>query len=75
MNDYENSLNVSSDSKEKKYITNKRKYEVIQIAYQLVKMANHYRCKIFGMEDLTIASSDKSRGRKFNKRKVWDKGT
>ena len=67
LNDYENSLNVSSDSKEKLYITNKRKYEVIQITYQLVKMANHYRCKIFGMEDLNIKSSDKEKGRKFNK--------
>ena len=67
LNDYENSLNVSSDSKEKKYITNKRKYEVIQIAYQLVKMANHYRCKIFGMEDLIIKSSDKEKGKNFNR--------
>lgn len=67
LNDYENSLNVSSDNPKKKYITNKRNYEVIQAAYKLVKLVNHYKCQIFAMEDLSINSSDKSRGRKFNK--------
>ena len=33
LNDYENSLKVSSDSPEKKYIVNKRKFEVIRVGY------------------------------------------
>ena len=67
LNDKENLLNVSSDSPQKKYITNKRKYEIVQIGYDLIKLANHYRCQIFGIEDLNIKSSDKSKGRKLNR--------
>ena len=67
LNDYENSLKVSSDSPEKKYIVNKRKFEIIQIGYELSKLANHFRCEIFSLEDLNIKNSDKSKGRNFNK--------
>ena len=75
LNDKENSLNVSSDSPEKKYITNKRKYEIIQVGYDLIKLANHYRCQIFGIEDLNIKSSDKSKGRRLNRliNNQWNK--
>ena len=67
LNNYENSLKVSSDSLEKKYITSKRKHEIIQIGYELTKLANHFRCEVFSLEELKIASSDKLKGRKFNK--------
>ena len=70
LNDYDNSLKnlgLSSDSKERKYITNKRNYETTQIAYELCKLANHYRCEIFGMEDLNIKSSDLGKGRRTNR--------
>ena len=67
LNDYENSLNVSSNSSEKKYVTNKRKYEVIQIGYELSKLADYFRCEVFGVEDLKIASSNKEKGRNFNR--------
>ena len=67
LNDYENSLHVSSDSPKKKYIVNKRKYEIIQIGYSLIKLANHFRCEIFGIEDLRMKPSDKQKGRKFNR--------
>ena len=67
LNDYENNLKVSSDSPKKKYIVNKRKFEIIEIGYKLTKLANHFRCEVFGIEDLKIASSNKEKGRKFNK--------
>ena len=67
LNDYENSLKVSSDSPDKKYIVNKRKFEVIRVGYELAKLANHFRCEIFSLEDLNIKSSDKSKGRNFNR--------
>ena len=75
LNDYESSLNVSSDSPKKKYITNKRKYEIIQIGIELSKLANHFRCEVFGIEDLKIISSDKSKGRNFNRlvNNQWNK--
>jgi IS605 OrfB family transposase len=67
LNDFDDSLCVSSDSKERKYVTNKRHYECNQIAHSLAKLANHFKCEIFSIEDLTISSPDKCKGRKFNK--------
>ena len=67
LNDYENSLNVSSDSPEKKYVTNKRKYEIVQIGHELSKLASYFRCEIFGIEDLKIKSSNKENGKRLNK--------
>lgn len=67
LNDYENNLKVSPDSQQKKYITNKRKYEITQISYELTKLANHFKCEIFSLEDLKIASSDRLRGKNFNR--------
>ena len=70
LNDYDNSLKglgYDSESKERKYITNKRKYEVIEIAHKLCKIANHYGCQLFTMEDLNIKTEDKEKGRNFNK--------
>ena len=67
LNDYENSLNISSDSPKKKYITNKRKYEIIQIGYELSKLANYFRCEVFGLEDLRIKSTNKEKDKNFNR--------
>ena len=70
LNDYDNSLKgkgYSSQSKERKYISNKRNHEVIQIAHQLSKLANHYRCEVFSLENLNIKQGDKEKGIKFNK--------
>ena len=67
LNDYRNSLAVSSDSKESKYVTNKRKHEVIEIAKELFKLCKHYRCEVFSMEDLSMKSTNLNRGKKFNR--------
>ena len=70
LNDYDDSLKgqgYSSQSKERKYISNKRNHEIIQIAHRLSKIANHYGCEIFSLEDLSIKQGDKGKGRKFNK--------
>ena len=70
LNDYDDSLKglgYSSQSKERKYISNKRNHEVIQIAHRLSKLANHYGCEIFSLEDLNIKQGDKEKGRKLNK--------
>ena len=70
LNDYDNSLKgkgLSSQSKERKYITNKRNYEIIKIVQNLVNTAKHYHCEIVTIEDLTIKSSDKERGKSYNR--------
>ena len=70
LNDYDNSLKglgYSSQSKERKYITNKRNHEVIQIAHRLSRLANHYGCEVFSLEDLNIKQGDIGKGTKLNK--------
>ena len=70
LNDYDDSLKglgYSSQSKERKYISNKRNHEVIQVAHFLSRIANHYGCEVFSLEDLNIKQGDKEKGRKFNK--------
>lgn len=70
LNDYDDSLKeqgYSSQSKERKYISNKRNHEITQIAHQLSKLANHFRCMIFSLEDLNMKQGNKEKGTKFNK--------
>lgn len=78
LNDCDDSLfgkGFASDSKERKHITNKRKYETINISHKLVKIAEHYKCEYFVLEDLSIKSKDNKKGRKFNKKcnNQWDR--
>ena len=78
LNDYDDSLfgkGFSSDSKERKYIANKRKYETINISHKLVKIAEHYKCEYFILEDLTIKPKDKKKGHRLNKmcNNQWDR--
>ena len=58
---------LNSSSKERKYISNKRKHELVEISSYLTSLAYHYHCQIFSMEDLTIKSSNKEKGHKYNK--------
>ena len=70
LNDYDDSLKglgYSSQSKERKYISNKRNHEIIQIAHRLSKLANHFGCEVFSLEDLSIKQGDKEKGTKLNK--------
>ena len=70
LNDYDDSLKgqgYSSQSKERKYISNKRNHEVIQIAHFLSRLANHFGCEVFSLEDLNIKQGDIGKGRKLNK--------
>ena len=70
LNDFDDSLKgkgFSSESKERKYISNKRNYEISDIAHKLERIANHYKCEDFVMEDLTIPSKDNGKGKRFNR--------
>ena len=70
LNDYDDSLKgkgFSSESKERKYISNKRNYEISDIAHKLERIANHYQCEFFVMEDLSIPSKDNGKGKRFNR--------
>lgn len=67
INDYRNSKSVPSDSNFHRYITNKRKHEVIEIAKQLFVLCSHYHCEVFAIEDLNMSAKDTGRGRNYNR--------
>ena len=67
LNDYRDSKSVSSDSDFSKYITNKRKHEIIHVAKDLFNIAKHFHCEVFAAEKLNIKSSNKGIGRRFNR--------
>ena len=78
INDIDFSLkgkHLSTGSKERKHIANKRKHEVYEICKNLVGMALHYRCQMFVMEELSIESSDKGKGDRFNRlcNNMWNR--
>ena len=70
-----NLKNKSSDSKERKYINNKRIFETYEISKLLVKTAIYYRCEVFGLEELNIKNKDTTLGKNFNKlvNNVWNR--
>ena len=57
----------SSDSKERIYINNKRKFETREISKLLVNAAKYYKCEVFGLEELNIKSKDNKKGKNFNR--------
>ena len=78
LNDKDNSLKdkkLSSSSKERKYISNKRKNETIQVGIYLVSLARHYQCSLFIVEKLDINSKDYEKGKKFNRlvNNLWNR--
>ena len=67
INQKENNLNVASDNPKKKYIKNKRDYELTKIAYRLFSICKHYQCECFSIENLSIKSKDLNKGKQLNK--------
>lgn len=64
-----------SESKERKYINNKRTFETYEISKLLVSIAKYYRCEVFGLEELNIKSKDTTKGKRYNKlvNNVWNR--
>ena len=65
----------SSEDKSSKYLTNKRKFELIQICYEINKLMNYWKCSKLCIEDLNIKSSNKKQGRTFNRlcNNIWNR--
>ena len=57
----------SSESSKRKYISDKRNYETLQIVKNIVNKSIYYKCQIISIEELNIKSSDKELGKRFNK--------
>jgi len=75
LNDFRDSKSVASSNEFHKYITNKRNHEVIHIAKDLFDLCKHFKCETFAIEKLNMMSSDKEKGRRFNKlcNNVWNR--
>lgn len=73
LNDLQRSSHYSSNSAESKYFNNKRNHEIIDIAKQLVKLCQHYRCEVFAVEDLNVKQIKPSNSSELNKlvRNQW----
>ena len=70
INNKDNSLKekkLPNTSKERKYISNKRNNEIIQVGIYLVSLAIHYQCSLFVIEKLNINSKDNEKGKKYNR--------
>ena len=70
INDIENyykKLKLPSTSIERKHLNNKREFETLEVSKFLINTAKHYQCECFGIEDLSIKSKDKGRGKDYNK--------
>lgn len=67
LNDFNDSKSVASNSDFHKYITNKRRHEIIEIAKQLFTLCRYYHCEVFSVEKLNIKPSNSELGHKFNK--------
>lgn len=65
----------SSTDKFSKYLTNKRKFELIQVCYEINKLMNYWNCSKLVLENLNIKSSDKGSGRTFNRlcNNIWNR--
>ena len=57
----------STESSERKYISDKRNYETLQIVKNIINKSIYYKCHIISIEDLNIKSSDLDKGKRFNK--------
>ena len=57
----------SSESNERKYISDKRNFETLQIVKNIVNKSIYYKCHIISIEDLNIKSSDLDKGKRLNK--------
>ena len=66
-NKFYNKCKLASNDKKKIHINNKKKHELILSIYELIKTVKHYKCEICSIEELDIKSSDKKKGRKFNR--------
>ena len=57
----------SSESSERKYISDKRIFETLQIVKNIINKSIYYKCQIISIEDLNIKTLDLNKGKRLNK--------
>ena len=74
-----NQLNITSkkslSDKSSKYLNNKRKFELIEICYQINSLINYWKCLKLVLEDLNVKNLNKGFGKTFNRlcNNVWNR--
>ena len=58
--------NVSSDDPKRIKLSNKRTYETIKVAENIINKAIYYKCQVISIENLIMKSSDKDKGKNYN---------
>ena len=58
---------IDCNDERMKYLTNKRHYEVYEIAKTLVEIAKEYKVENFGIENLDVKNKDHGQGKKYNR--------
>ena len=63
----------SSNDKTSKYLVNKRRFETLNLAYEIDNLVNYWKCKKVVVEDLKFKSS--LSGRSLNRlcKNSWDR--
>ena len=68
LNDIFKSLKgLPSTDKKKKWLNNKRNYQIIEVAKNLINKCNYYKVENFVVEDLNIKLVDRDKGKDFNR--------
>ena len=60
-------LKLTSNSKERIGLNNKRTFETIEISKAIMELATHYEVNTIAIEKLVIKSKDNKKGKKYNK--------
>ena len=58
--------NVSSDDPRRIKLSNKRTYETVKVAENIINKAIYYKCQIVSIEDLNIKAKDRDKGKNYN---------
>ena len=58
--------NVGSDDPRRIKLSNKRTYETVKVAENIINKALYYKCQVISIEDLNMKSSDKDKGKNYN---------
>lgn len=60
-------LHIPNTDTKRKYINNKRKFEILEVAKNLINKALYYKVQTVVIEDLNIEANDTGKGTKYNK--------
>ena len=57
---------VSSDDPRRIKLSNKRTYETVKVAENIINKAIYYKCQVVSIEDLNIKAKDRDKGKNYN---------